>query len=658
MKKLIITSLVCLLSAYQVIAQSFPEGIPFQAQIFSQSGGILSSVTVPVRFNIRSASLTGTIVWQEDHIVTLNDLGHFSANIGTGLSTGAGTVLLFSDLPWSSNYFFVELLVDENSTGSFNSIFTQQLMAVPFAYHSKTTSQQFALSQLQDVDTSGIQVGDILKWNGTAWVPSSDNIAVSTDTVNFAYSSSNAVYADTAVYAMNCIYPSLVDSSNYAYQADSSNYAAAGYTANYANTADYASTAGVANYSIGNWGIHGNDNVISATHFIGTIDSVDLVFKSYNQEKMRIKANGRIGIGTSAPLNGFHVSNVNGTLFTGTHGVGSIPVQGAGSRMMWYPAKSAFRSGYVTSTLWDNVFIGEYSFAAGYNAEASGSYSVAFGINTSASGEGAFVAGKGSVATGDYSIALGENPEAQGDYGVAIGRGAKANAYGSVAMGYHPEVYGNYGLSLGNYTTVTGQNGVAIGYHAQCLHDGSFIFSDQSDPIGFTPTTAANQFMVKASGGFVFYTNATLTTGVTLAPGAGAWSTLSDRNSKHNIDSINPDEYLEKLDSIDVFTWNYISQDTSIRHIGPMAQDFYQVFQFGTDSTVINSGDFDGLNLVLLKALYMKMEELNVQEAQLTELNMELELLREERRKLELLLVDLENRVIAIERETESSQTN
>ena len=59
-------------------------------------------------------------------------------------------------------------------------------------------------------------------------------------------------------------------------------------------------------------------------------------------------------------------------LVTGTLGCGSIPTSGAGARMMWYPEKAAFRTGYVDSTQWDEPSIGSCSFAAGNNPIAGG----------------------------------------------------------------------------------------------------------------------------------------------------------------------------------------------------------------------------------------------------------------------------------------------
>ena len=56
-------------------------------------------------------------------------------------------------------------------------------------------------------------------------------------------------------------------------------------------------------------------------------------------------------------------------------------------------------------------------------------------------------------------------------------------------------------------------------------------------------------------------------------------------------------------------TWNYIGQDAkTLRHYGPMAQDFYNAFghdefgEIGCD-TFINLQDFLGVNLIVIQVL-------------------------------------------------------
>ena len=50
-------------------------------------------------------------------------------------------------------------------------------------------------------------------------------------------------------------------------------------------------------------------------------------------------------------------------------------------------------------------------------------------------------------------------------------------------------------------------------------------------------------------------------------------------------------------------TWNLKSQDPAIRHIGPMAQDFYAAFNVGEDDKHINSVDADGVALAAIQGL-------------------------------------------------------
>jgi hypothetical protein len=102
----------------------------------------------------------------------------------------------------------------------------------------------------------------------------------------------------------------------------------------------------------------------------------------------------------------------------GTFGTGTFSLTGTGTRMFWYPGKAAFRAGYVSSTQWNDSNIGTYSVAFGFSSIASGSYSAAFGC---------------SNALGTYSTAL-NNSYAYGSYSTAMGEGSYAFANDSVSM--------------------------------------------------------------------------------------------------------------------------------------------------------------------------------------------------------------------------------
>lgn len=56
------------------------------------------------------------------------------------------------------------------------------------------------------------------------------------------------------------------------------------------------------------WSLNGNTGTDPAKHFVGTIDSTHMVIKTNNTERIRITADGKVGIHTESPTIGFEVS--------------------------------------------------------------------------------------------------------------------------------------------------------------------------------------------------------------------------------------------------------------------------------------------------------------------------------------------------------------
>jgi hypothetical protein len=172
----------------------------------------------------------------------------------------------------------------------------------------------------------------------------------------------------------------------------------------------------------------------------------------------------------------------------------------------------------------------------------------------------------------------------------------------------------------GRRNAAAGNSSFAAGESAQANHRGAFVWADSSDHDFFPgfvldfASTAADEFSVRATGGVRFVTAIDGTTGaptagVTLAPGSGTWSSLSDRNAKSQITRISGRTVLRKLASVPISTWSYDAQDPGIRHIGPMAQDFFRSFGVGEDRRHISSVDADGVALAAIKGLDRKMDQ-------------------------------------------------
>ena len=53
-----------------------------------------------------------------------------------------------------------------------------------------------------------------------------------------------------------------------------------------------------------------------------------------------------------------------------------------------------------------------------------------------------------------------------------------------------------------------------------------------------------------------------------------------------------------------ITSWSYKAEKPSIRHIGPMAQDFYKAFGLGLDNKHITTIDEGGVALVAIQGLF------------------------------------------------------
>lgn len=291
------------------------------------------------------------------------------------------------------------------------------------------------------------------------------------------------------------------------------------------------------------------------------------------------------------------------------------------------------------------------------------------GLYNQATGRGAFVGGGGDYPiTGELGAYMGNI--ASGDFS-AVGAGLENIASGNfsaVGAGFLNFATGNGATVPGGVgNQANGASSFAAGSYAMANHPGTFVWADKS--AGAFVSSSSNQFLVRAAGGARFiggnnwnvtgtegdfrigsdsyrfklgiatdgggagdvwmraqggtarlflktpggttlFSNEGETSGVNLPPGGGSWSSLSDRNAKENLEAVNPQEVLEKVAALPLATWNYKSQEPSIRHLGPMAQDFRAAFSLGESETGITSIDADGVALAAIQGLNQKMEEL------------------------------------------------
>lgn len=84
----------------------------------------------------------------------------------------------------------------------------------------------------------------------------------------------------------------------------------------------------------------------------------------------------------------------------------------------------------------------------------------------------------------------------------------------------------------------------------------------------------------------------------------GALTQNSDKNRKTAIVPINHGDILSKVRNLPLSYWTYKTDtERGIRHIGPMAQDFYAAFGTGQGPKGISTLDTCGVALAAIQAL-------------------------------------------------------
>ena len=78
-------------------------------------------------------------------------------------------------------------------------------------------------------------------------------------------------------------------------------------------------------------------------------------------------------------------------------------------------------------------------------------------------------------------------------------------------------------------------------------------------------------------------------------------------------------EILDTLAELPISAWSYTFEPASVRHLGPMAQDFAAAFRLGDNDRVIDMTDANGVVMVSIQALYRRIQQLEAEVARLAE---------------------------------------
>jgi len=313
--------------------------------------------------------------------------------------------------------------------------------------------------------------------------------------------------------------------------------------------------------------------------------------------------------GWSTIAGGFEnaISGTDGDVFLGFIGGGQA------NTITGSDEDSAIVAGYT------NTLSGEYEFiGGGFGNNLGGEYgAIAGGDENAMNGEYGFIgAGSTNTLSAEYGVLVGGLNNTVSGEGAYIAAGGYNTASGEGAVvdgGFNSTANGNFATIPGGYAnTAGGTYSFAAGARANASRNGTFVWSDGSDGDTYLSALTAYQFLARASGGFTFLTNAGGTVGAQLAAGSGTWASLSDRNVKTNIVPLDDTTVLDKVAALPISRWSYKSEH-GVRHVGPMAQDFYAAFKVGEDDKHITAIDEDGVALAAIKALHAENAALRAQ---------------------------------------------
>lgn len=408
------------------------------------------------------------------------------------------------------------------------------------------------------------------------------------------------------------------------------------------------------------WDTQGNAGTNAATDFIGTVDAQPLIFRAENLIGARLQRNG-LGINWTA---GYDVQAAAGS--------SAISIGGGSGQRAWTNGStiagginnvagdsSLVPSIGISATVGGgiaNLARGQYTTVAGGSANraiARGA-TVSGGESNKAIGAGATVSGGAEACAGGQlswaggfrvaarpgtsgelcSITNASSGDANGDEGSFIWGDASGEAFVSTgpnqflvrseggvgingtppASGFEFNVFGTtpfdgfVEFALVPKPALNGNTGerieFGVGKGGAGANDADLRIAHRNDSGAYF-----EHLSIDGNGSVIIRSNpVNPAQGVQLAIGAGAWSSLSDRNLKTDVRAIQPLHVLERLVAMPIRQWRYIGQPGEVLHIGPMAQDFAAAFGVGENDTTISTVDADGVALAAIQGLNRKLE--------------------------------------------------
>ncbi|ACA85960.1 tail fiber domain-containing protein [Shewanella woodyi] len=345
----------------------------------------------------------------------------------------------------------------------------------------------------------------------------------------------------------------------------------------------FMDTSSTSSFPSRDWQITANDSANGGLNKF-SIDDIDGAKTPFTIEagagshSLYVDDASRIGIGTNAPVVQVHVKDGN---------TPTLRLEQDGS------------SGFTPQT-WD-VAGNESNF---FIRDATNGSNLVFRIQPSAPANSIFVANDGDVGLGDATPDAALDIES-GDLMLTDGQVTirKTNDP-KILFNENDVVTDQWEMGVadvyGNSMTILNKDNPLIGY---AMYNTGDIYMNH----GVDAASQGNKYAwhLLANGNIEqtgdLWVGGNITAQGTISPG-------SSRATKNNINLIDGNKILDMLSDLDIFSWSYIRDAGTVTHIGPMAEEFYALFNYGVDNKHISPTDTSGISLAAIKALMDKVE--------------------------------------------------
>jgi hypothetical protein len=564
---------ICAVIIFSVLgaASVNAQGTAFTYQGMLQSGGVAASGTYNLQFSLYNNSAgSGSPV---AGLVTTN---------GAIVSKGLFTVTIdFGAGPWNGETNWLQIAVETNGASPFTTLTPlQQLTPTPYALYSENATML----------AGGVAIGAATEnfiANGTsdAFVGGGTNNTIGANSPNADIGGGNG--NDIQFNNLDSV---IAGGNNNTILHDSGWSAIAGGDANQIDSGWSAIGGGTGN-TVGN---NSPFSVISGGQNNAT---------GNNSQNSSIAGGvGNSVVGSSSAIGGGSANSAIGAYATVPGGQNNLALGNA-----------SFAAGSGASTFNDNTFVwsdGSAPTVSGTNEQFVARASGGFVFYSNNGGEWETFGLGGTVTAGDTIVLILKNVLLNRVLGT-IGDASVTNV--ATAGESFDTIAADLCLGIDQlqYSVTATPNGtnITLAWPQSTTFDYAFVLGGP----GGTTSTESIAHSGTLTGTDGDNPNAS---GVVLASGSGTWGSMSDRNAKNNFAPVNSGTVLASVAALPMTTWSYKSEH-GVRHIGPMAQDFYAAFKVGEDERHITEVDEGGVALAAIQGLNEKLEEERAQNAEL-----------------------------------------